>query len=110
MLSLHFWKRHHRLNLVRTGHVRNYRGKIKFERDGVFRVRVGAEFVSILPPRINVGVAVTGATFGATRSGALGVGELADARTQIIYCHFIEWEHTRQRAPLGSHVSDGHAR
>ena len=90
--------------------MRNHGRKIKFEFDGVIRVRVGAQFASILPPRIDVGVGVTGATLRAARSRAFGIRELADARAQIIHRHFIEWKHAGQRAPLGGHVGDGHAR
>src|SRR5207244_11660093 len=75
MLSLHFRKRHHCFNLVRTGYMRNYCRKIKFELDGVFRVWISAEFVSILPPRIDVGVSVARTAretspFGSIRLGA----------------------------------------
>ena len=110
MFPLHFRQRHHGLHFVRPGHMRNHGRQIEFKFDGVVRVRVGAKLASILPPRIDVGVGVAGATLGAARSRAAGIGERADARAQIIHRHFIKWKHARQRAPLGRHVGDGHAR
>src|SRR5438477_656281 len=58
MLSLDFRKRYHRLYLVRPGHVRNYGGKIKFEFDAVFAIRVSAEFSLVLPLRIDMGMRI----------------------------------------------------
>src|SRR5437899_300295 len=82
-------------------HMRNHGRQIKFKFDGVVRIRIGAQLASILPPSIDVGVGVAGATLGTARSGAFFTRELANARAQIIHCHFIERKHARQRAPLG---------
>src|SRR5437870_13719617 len=82
MLSLHFRKRYHCLNLVRTGYVRNYRGKIKFELDGVVSVRVSSQFVSILPPDVDIVAGVAGATLGAAPSRSFRIRELGNARAQ----------------------------
>ena len=110
MFTLDFRQRYHGLDFVRPGYVRNHGRKIEFEFNGVVRVYVSTEFVSILPPPIDVGVGVAGATLGAARSRASVTREFADARSQIIHRYFIEWKHTRQRTPFGSHVGDGHAR
>ena len=40
--------------------MRNHGREIKFKFDGVVRVRVGAQFASDFPPRIDVGVGVAG--------------------------------------------------
>ncbi len=89
--------------------MRNHGRKIKIKFNRVARVRVSAKLASIFPECIDVRVGVTGTTLEAARSRAFGIRELADARAQIIHCHFIKWKHARQRAPLGGHVGDGHA-
>src|SRR5439155_6082500 len=93
-----------------AGHMRNNGCEIKFEFDGVLTVGVGAEYAAILPPLIDVGVGVAGATLGTARAWAFVTRELANARAQIIHRHLIKWKHARQRAPLGGHVGDGHPR
>ncbi len=90
--------------------MRNHGRQIKFKFDGVVRVRISAELASILPPRIDVGVGVAGATLGTTRAWAFVTRELANARPQIIHRHLIERKYAGQRAPFGGHVGDGHAR
>ena len=110
MFPLHFRQRHHRLYFVRPGHMRNDCGEIELKLDRVFRVGVGAEFASIFPPIVDIGVGVTGATLRAARSRAIRIGELGDARAQIIHSHFIEWKHACERAPFRRHVGNGHSR
>ena len=110
MFSLHLRQRYHCLHFIGAGHVRNYGRQIEFEFDRVVGIHVGAQVAAIAPPRINVGVGVAGATLGAARSRAPGLGQLTDARVQIIHRHFIKWKHAGERAPFGRHVGDGHAR
>ena len=110
MFPLHFRQRHHRLYFVRPGHVRNDCGEIEFKLDGVFRVGVGAQLASILPPIVDIGLCVTGATLRAAFSRAIRIAEFRDARAQIIHSHFIEWKHACKRAPFRRHVGNGHAR
>src|SRR5438034_9111747 len=100
MFSLHFWQRHHGLYFVRSRHMRNHGGEIEFKFDGVLSVGVGAQLASILPPGVDIGVRVTGATPRAAFSRAIVIAEFLDARAEIIYCHLIEWKHPRQRAPF----------
>ena len=90
--------------------MRNHGRQIKVKLDGVVRIRVCAQLASILPPFIDVGVRVAGATLRTARSRTFWIRELANARAQIIHCHLIKWKHARQRAPFGGHVGDGHAR
>ena len=68
LFPLHFRQRHHRLHFVRPGDVRNDSREIELQLDGVFGVGVGAEFGSILPPLVDIGVRVTGATLRTARS------------------------------------------
>ena len=87
----------------------NHGRKIELKFDGVVRVGISAEVASIFPPRIDVGLRVTGTTFRAARPRAFWIREFGDARAQISHRLFIEWKHTRQRAPLRGHVGDSHA-
>ena len=108
--SFHFRQRYHRFDFVRPRHVRNHRREIKLKLDGILRVRVGAEFGSILPPRVDVGVGVAGTTLRAASSRSVRIGERRDARAKIVHCYLIKWEYTREGAPLGGHVGDSHTR
>ena len=90
--------------------MRNHGRQIEFKLDGILRVGLGVQLVPIFPPPIDVGVRVTRATLSTACSGALRIGKLGHARTQIVDCHFIEWKHTCERAPFGSHVGDRHPR
>ena len=59
--SLHLRKRDHRLHFVRSGDMRHDAREIQFQLDRVFRVRISANIASVLPPIVDVGVAITGA-------------------------------------------------
>ena len=80
MFSLHFRQRHHRLYFVRPGHVRNDCGEIELKLDGVFRIGIGAQLASVLPPSVDVDLILPGATLRAAFSRAIGIAEFRDAR------------------------------
>ena len=90
--------------------MRDHGRKIQFKLDGVLRVGVGTEFAAVLPPRVDVGFGITGTTLRAAGSRTLRIRELRHARTQIVYRYLIERKNACERAPLGGHVGNGHAR
>ncbi len=90
--------------------MRNHRREIQLKLDRILGVGIGAEFAAIFPPLLDVGVCVTGPALRAAYSRAFRIGELGNARAQIIHRHFIEWKHACKRAPFRRHVGDGHAR
>ena len=110
MFPFHFRQRNHRFYFVRPGHVRNHRREIQLKLDRVLGVGIGAEFAAVLPPFVDIGLRVAGATLRAAFPGTFRIGEFRHARAHIIHGYFIEWKYACQRSPFSSHVGNGHAR
>ena len=84
--------------------------EIELKLDSIFCVGIGADLDAIFPPRFDVCVSITGATLRAAFSGSVRTGKLRHARAQIVHRNFIERKYACERAPLGGHVGDRHAR
>ncbi len=110
VFTFHFRQRNHRFYFVRPGHMWNDRLEIEFKLDRILGVGIGAEFAAIFPPLLDIGVCVTGPALRAARSRAFRIGELGNARAQVVHGCFIERKNACQRAPFCSHVRNRHSR
>ena len=90
--------------------MRNHRREIQFKLDRVIGISIRAELGAVIPPLVDISVHIAGATVWAALPGTFRLCEFRHARARIIHGYFIEWKYTCQRAPLSSHVGDGHAR